>query len=141
MKHCNKCNQDKELSEFYKNKKSKDLHTAYCKKCSIAITKKWQQYNSHKMRTANKKWRAANPDKQLAIDIKRYNLTVDQYRQMVMNQNGKCAICCKSQLRLHIDHCHKTGKVRGLLCNTCNRVLGIFEDSLDRFQSAVNYLR
>ncbi|UOF79040.1 recombination endonuclease viI [Caudoviricetes sp.] len=52
-----------------------------------------------------------------------YGLTVDQYEKMLKKSKGKCGICKREQ-RLVVDHCHKTGKVRGLICNVCNAYLG-----------------
>jgi len=69
----------------------------------------------------------------------RYGITVDQYDEMVKNQNGQCKIC-KESVKLHVDHCHKTGQVRGLLCNGCNRGLGYFNDNIDKLISATTYL-
>jgi len=66
-----------------------------------------------------------------------------------LKQNGKCAICKKPETRktgnkireLSIDHCHKTGKVRGLLCDSCNNGLGRFKDSVKLLESALKYLK
>jgi hypothetical protein len=75
----------------------------------------------------------------------RYGITEEQYDEMYEKQNGKCAICfkpaeLKSKKRLNVDHDHSTGKVRGLLCSSCNRGLGLFEDSKDVLISAQHYL-
>lgn len=71
---------------------------------------------------------------------KLYNLTVEQYDKMVEDQNGLCAICGKNPAiinayhdnnrhkKLVVDHNHKTGKIRGLLCNNCNRILGLVKE-------------
>ena len=56
--------------------------------------------------------------------------------------DGHCHICCSPVERdCHIDHCHDTGKVRGLLCATCNKGLGLFKDSVPNLKAAINYLR
>jgi hypothetical protein len=63
---------------------------------------------------------------------------------MAAQQNQGCAICgckCSTYSRLSVDHCHTTGKVRGLLCQKCNSAIGYMEDNTDRLLSAVNYLR
>lgn len=82
---------------------------------------------------------------------KEYGLTLEQYDAMKAAQGGKCAICDRthSQLqptkiqgdRLHVDHDHKTGKVRGLLCHHCNMVLGHLGDNIERMQTAIRYLQ
>ncbi len=68
-----------------------------------------------------------------------YGLTLEQFNTMSETQNGKCLIC-KNEAELVVDHCHSTGKVRGLLCNPCNRGLGQFSDSLEFLNNAVSYL-
>lgn len=78
---------------------------------------------------------------------KNFGLTIDDYNQILKKQNGVCAICFKKSEKakgrwgkLYVDHCHKTGKIRGLLCNRCNLGLGHFEDSPELLFSATNYL-
>ena len=74
--------------------------------------------------------------------VKKYGITEDQYQQILKLQSGVCAICERHQRyrRLSIDHSHKTGKVRGLLCNFCNRSLGRYGDSPIRLRKAAEYL-
>jgi len=72
--------------------------------------------------------------------FKKYGITLEQYKVMLDSQNGQCKICHKSEV-LYVDHCHETGKVRGLLCNTCNMGLGHLGDDLTILQSAVQYLQ
>jgi hypothetical protein len=77
-----------------------------------------------------------------------YGITLSDYNKMLEEQNGRCAICLgddpKSPERVnhwYVDHCHSTGRVRGLLCNACNRALGNFGDSIETFERAILYLR
>lgn len=76
---------------------------------------------------------------------RKYNMTIDDYNQMFDNQEGKCKICGTHKLelkrRLSVDHCHKTGKIRGLLCSNCNHGLGSFKDSVSFLENAINYLK
>jgi len=72
--------------------------------------------------------------------LKRYGLTVQQYNRIWWRQKGKCAVCGKKK-RLVVDHNHKTGKVRGLLCDKCNSGLGLFDDNAKRLSQAINYLK
>src|SRR6266542_2083263 len=69
-----------------------------------------------------------------------YGITIFQYGEMRRTQGGLCCICGRRPLRLTVDHDHATGRVRGLLCLTCNRGLQIFSDSPDRFRLAADYL-
>lgn len=73
-----------------------------------------------------------------------YGITLTQYNILFNKQEGKCAICKKHQLefelKLAVDHCHKTGKVRGLLCTACNQAIGKFEEKIENFNSAIKYL-
>jgi hypothetical protein len=74
-----------------------------------------------------------------------YGIDANTYMKMYEKQNGKCDICGagKESNRGHmlaVDHCHATGKVRGLLCHTCNRGIGMLADSVDRVGKALEYL-
>lgn len=88
------------------------------------------------------------PDADIRLrDLKlreRFGISVDDYDEMLLKQHGVCAICggyCASGRRLAVDHCHETGRVRGLLCARCNIGLGFFDkDGGDLLLSAVEYL-
>jgi len=76
---------------------------------------------------------------------RRYGLTKDQYEELLLKHLGKCAICKTDPLqtggkRLAIDHCHETGKIRGLLCASCNRAIGMLKDNTDVLKKAIQYL-
>ena len=74
-----------------------------------------------------------------------YGLSYTDYKAMFLAQEEKCAICKKEQklfnTNLAVDHCHDTGKIRGLLCKQCNIGLGYFKDNPDILEAAVNYLK
>jgi hypothetical protein len=76
----------------------------------------------------------------------KYGMTLDDYERMHAQQSGVCAICMRSSVykgeerRLAVDHDHTTGKVRGLLCQTCNRVLGLVDDNVEVLRRAIDYL-
>lgn len=74
--------------------------------------------------------------------MKRYGITVDDYGRMLDEQRGVCAICRTppGDRYLHVDHCHATGRVRGLLCFRCNSSLGHAQDSVSRLKSMIAYL-
>lgn len=101
----------------------------------------------------NAKWRAENVElvrarqrgkDQRAHNLKcAYGLTIAQWDQILAVQGGVCAICrqvSRSAKPLCVDHDHKTGQVRGLLCQHCNTALGMLEDSPDRLKNALAYL-
>ena len=81
--------------------------------------------------------------------LKRYELDEQGYYALYEKQGGLCAICLQPERQLYkgkpvelsIDHDHKTGKVRGLLCSACNSVIGFVEDDPSRLQAAVEYLK
>lgn len=72
----------------------------------------------------------------------KYNISLEDYKSMSIAQNNRCIICGRtSKKRLVVDHDHKTGAVRGLLCNYCNTGLGSFMDNISFLESAIQYLK
>jgi hypothetical protein len=72
-----------------------------------------------------------------------FNITVEQYEKMLQDQDNSCAICKRTEptgYGWHVDHCHSTLKVRGLLCSKCNQGLGLFEDKINSLKEAIKYL-
>ena len=103
LKFCSKCNSEKPLTEFYKKDRTGRLDST-CKRCRII----------------------AQREKTLGI-------TDDEYWALYWKQNGRCGICHKRinsrrYKRFAVDHDHKTGKIRGLLCHQCNTALGLLKD-------------
>lgn len=93
----------------------------------------------------------AKPEIKQAQKMRRYGLTRETYNALLASQGGGCAICGATESRdsdprtgkrrsLHIDHCHRTGRVRGLLCASCNLGLGKFSDDTERMRRAIEYL-
>jgi hypothetical protein len=108
--------------------------------------KKYYEDNIERSKTNAKKHYAKTHLQKWKDNLKqKYGITSDDYFQMLKNQNNVCAICQKGQpdkkgKKLSVDHCHKTGKVRGLLCTNCNQGLGQFRDDTDVLGKAINYL-
>jgi hypothetical protein len=119
----------------------------------------WRAKNRVKSNEYQRGWRAANRDKALAATRKyaakskglrrsqrlkkRYGVTVEEYDAVLAKQDGVCAICCQPTTdgrRLAVDHCHYTGKFRGLLCFHCNTAVGKLGDTADKVARAVKYL-
>jgi hypothetical protein len=119
-----------------------------------------------KNRLKNIEWRKKNPENYLRSAAKyrnnnrtkirkyklgvKYGVTLEEYDVMFQKQNGKCSICGKEETTINfgtkqvqalaVDHCHKTGKIRELLCQDCNQGLGLFNDDPDRIQKAADYI-
>jgi hypothetical protein len=73
--------------------------------------------------------------------VRKYGVTLERYRCMLEKQGGACAICMKTQQKaFDVDHCHATGRVRGLLCTNCNRMIGHAGDDAGRLRAAAAYL-
>jgi hypothetical protein len=154
-KKCSRCKRTKNVDEFYKRVASKDGLEARCKECSKAQHSMWLSLNRDTANEARRKWhkekgnewhrnwRQNNPDKVISTKLKSaYGISLKEYNDLFAFQNGKCAICPSTgdSKRLCVDHDHSTGKVRGLLCNNCNRGLGLLGDSPSVLQSALLYL-
>lgn len=110
----------------------------------VACGKESKLKHKGKYRETEKKWFLNNKER-LQIDARKrmYGLTQEDYEKILNEQNYCCAIC-NNKLDLgrltHVDHCHKTNKVRGVLCNVCNLGIGKFRDSCELLQNAINYL-
>lgn len=85
-----------------------------------------------------------NIKRKIYILYKLYNLTFDQYVKMLSDQEYKCAIC-KTELfagkDTHVDHSHSTGKVREILCQNCNKALGLVNDNVSILEGMIKYLK
>ena len=73
--------------------------------------------------------------------MRNYGLSLNEYNALVNKQDGNCAVCLSNCERLYVDHDHQTEKVRGLLCQTCNTGLGMFQENVDTLLQAVKYLK
>jgi len=126
-KECSKCGVEKSLKAFGINKATKDGLQYHCKDC---------------IRKYNKK--VYTPEQRASKNLKnKFGITVEDYDLMLEQQNGKCAICKSEEpkgKRFSVDHNHKTGEVRGLLCNPCNMAIGLLKDSPKALKTAREYL-
>jgi hypothetical protein len=143
-KCCTGCLKVKPLSDFYiaKNGKAsgdKKVYKAKCKACQCEAARGWAKDNPDKGRL--NKWRS---------DLKiKYGMTEEQWWEIFDKQGGKCAICGEQEtskhssgtvFRMSVDHCHTTGKIRGILCNNCNRAIGMLKDDARMLRRAADYL-
>jgi len=130
LKTCKVCEVEKNISDFYTGRKD-------CKDCKNAAARQWRKDNPENVERHLVRMRARTKER-------RYGITQEQFDQMLIDQNNKCKICSnvfKSSKDTHIDHCHSTNKVRGLLCNGCNMALGQFMDKTDIMGMAIKYLQ
>lgn len=115
-KQCSCCKNNIELFEFRKNGK---YLASVCNKCAV------EKHRETHLRN-------------------KYGITLDFYDKLLEEQNYVCDICHLTNnngYKLCVDHCHSTGKIRGLLCHTCNTALGKFRDNIDLLEAAIKYLK
>lgn len=103
----------------------------YCQDCRLVKRKSYYENKKDYYLEQNRKYHLG----------KKYGINQKDYDNMIIAQNERCSICYKVMENPHIDHCHRTGKIRGLLCFHCNSALGQFEDDIERIERAANYLR
>lgn len=115
---------------------------------SVKAAKK-AYYENNKEQLKQKRKRNLKKERHLQL-MSTYKISLVEYERMLNNQNNLCVICKSPELskskngklmNLAVDHCHNSGKIRGLLCGKCNLGLGKFEDSIETLQNAINYLK
>jgi hypothetical protein len=110
------------------------------------MSKKIKKEVIGRKRERTKKWYKDNPDwVRNKFLMKQYGMTLKEYNVLLQVQNHKCALCGSSEPggkgSFHVDHDHKTGRIRSLLCHGCNIGLGFFKDDISLLKKAINYLR
>jgi hypothetical protein len=136
LKTCTVCKDSKPLDDYYNSKSSKDGKGYRCKPCDSDARQKWAEDNPIREK-ASRRGRLLKY---------KYGITLAEYTKMLEDQSRSCAICgcLENSSRVHgslaVDHCHSTGSVRGLLCNQCNRAIGMLNDDVDLLRSALKYL-
>lgn len=130
-KSCSVCIITKDVSEFYA-RRTRGAYQSECKACCKIRRAKWWKSDAGKLSSKNSKLKA------------RFGISLDIYNQLLTDQNYQCFICNKTKSAnghsLAVDHCHKTGKIRGLLCKACNIALGNFKEDIKSLQNAIVYL-
>lgn len=157
---CHRCLVEKPANEFYKDATRTSGKAYICKDCKKELViayrlknadrtreyqRQWNKDNIQRVRSSQAKYRRNNPEKLREDKYKRtYGISIKDYETMVEQQSRLCLICQKPETkkgnRLSVDHCHQTGKIRGLLCNECNTGLGLFQDDPFRLDRAISYL-
>jgi hypothetical protein len=148
-KVCSICNELKNGLEYSRIRTSPDGLSAFCKKCQVLKSKAYfaTPTGAANMKKNNDKSRDT-PEKLIIKKDKRlqfyYKLTLSEFNNMLADQGNCCAICFSDNPRgtgtWSTDHDHATGKVRGLLCNSCNRGIGFLHDDINKLHSAIAYL-
>ncbi len=137
-KKCPSCDEHKDLSEYSPEKGKAFDVTSWCKVCINNI--KIKRYTLRRGREIHLKHK--------------YKLSTEEYDAMLEEQNSVCACCGREETRivgrnnrsegkipmLHVDHCHATGLIRGLLCSSCNQALGLLGEDPDRIKSLLRYI-
>lgn len=162
MKVCTACKIEKPIESFYAHKGAKDGRTCQCKECGKKRLLKWRRDNPERFARIKSRWLENNPEKRREVCAKyraknkerikqntrrsllsrKYGLTVEDLEKRISEQNNKCPICLDALGKSpHVDHCHTTGEVRGVLCHLCNVGLGSFRDSPEALNRAAQYLR
>lgn len=117
----------------------------YCEACRQSVKRK-------KHAAAMRRWRAKNPQRHAEskanYDLKRFGMSLDDYRARLESQGGRCAICLTDDPRgrgitrsFAVDHCHASGRVRALLCHRCNGALGMVGDNPETLSRMISYLK
>jgi len=126
---CNYCKLEKDINEFHKKSTNKNGYSLRCKECKKLSSVKYYENNKYKIKEYQLKYN--------------YGLTKEQYEQMLITQDGKCAICNKifnNKKAMHVDHNHKTGKIRQLLCQHCNTAIAFLNEDISILSRAIDYL-
>lgn len=163
-KKCTACGEHKPFSEFYKNKGGKFGLFAKCKPCFLKITKAWHDANKERVAANRAEWRRKNIVRVRASEralrqkniekcrekdrretlFRTYGITLEQKQSMLAAQGGKCKACGSpqpgSKKGWHVDHCHDTGRIRGILCHPCNAAIGNAGESIERLRALIAYL-
>lgn len=127
MNFCRICGVYKEKKHFYRK------NATVCRPCANKETTLWQKNNPEAVKRIKRR-----------VKLKeKYGLSEDQYQEMLSKQNNLCAICSKPHTRrnFNVDHCHSTGKIRGLLCDKCNLGIGLFNDDPNLLDKIKEYLK
>lgn len=148
VKQCRDCGEMLPLSAFHRRKRSSDGASSYCRPCTAVRNRSYVKSNRARHNELSKQWVQDNPEKRREVVRRnklaaKYGITLEQYDDMLYLQRGRCAICLQpfaSSKLTHVDHNHKTGQVRGLLCYNCNLMLGHALEERGTLLAAIRYL-
>ena len=147
MKKCPDCGLKKPTNAFHRNIRAPGGRHVYCKKCNRVRMRAYRISHRHELSERGKLRRAKNPERTWVHHIKQKHgsRAIVWYEIAYKEQGGICAICGLPERvknkKLSLDHCHHSGRLRGLLCNRCNTGLGSFKDSPLLLRKALKYLK
>ena len=138
-KMCSRCKEMLPSSEFYPHRRMKSGLQSHCRKCARA----WHNERPDYVRAKNAEYKAKNPTYQTDRNrYVKYGLTRADIDEIIKAQGGKCAGCLRdvSNIKWCVDHCHKSGRVRGVLCDDCNLSIGRLRDEVATLYRLAAYL-
>ena len=148
-RRCSTCGKSKPLTDFYKDKKGRDGYGYSCKSCAKSRASS-NYYDNHEKRKARNRQYGGQPQVRSRTRDQRlqakYGVSSAEYDRLLAKQGGVCAICKQHRRdarnrEMPVDHDHATNAVRGILCDHCNRIIGLFNDDADVITAAVKYLK
>jgi len=146
-KICTKCLFPKGKEQFAPHESYKDDYTTWCRTCLGLQASNWSKENAEQRRENQRNLNKRKPEAKQNSKLKqRYGISLIEFSEMSLKQQDRCLICDKHKSenkngKLFVDHCYSTQKVRGLLCNDCNKGIGLFMDNPDLLMKAVEYLK
>lgn len=145
---CSLCKEHKPRSGFYPLAKRESGIDWYCKDCRKLVSREHRANHAESARARYTEWYNNNKQHKSKYsknhNLSRYGVTAEEYQRLLKRQKNKCALCKRAaneKKALGVDHCHKTGAIRGLLCDSCNLSLGGFKDNIETLKAAISYLR
>lgn len=147
-KYCGGCKSSKETIFFSRSRVHKDGLTTQCKGCNAIRGKEWRKNNPERNKETMRRWHEQRPNYERDRNYRRmYGISLEEAIVIIEGQGWKCAICGvqlkfgKRENAAHLDHDHKTKKVRGFLCYACNHGLGNFRDNVELLKTAIKYVK
>lgn len=130
---CSKCGHTDTVDGFPKDRRRPSGRSSLCRSCARSLTSDWRSKNPDQVKIHQRLYYQRNRDDVRARQVghrltSRYGITLAEYEALVVAQKSMCPLCETRVEKLHVDHDHATGEVRGLLCGPCNRRLGHIED-------------
>lgn len=142
-KTCLRCDGIYSIADFGKDNSKPDNRMIYCRNCTRKINKANKSRPAFKESRKLKRRKYSDKERNWLLKY-RYGITLEEFNNMFELQGRTCALCDSSKSdskNFVVDHDHKSGKVRGILCSYCNRALGMFKDDVDILNKAIVYLK